>query len=230
VSLLVPPRRPSQEILDDEALPPEEMARSLRDLERVQRAWGAARALARWLAPQIAAGTRPVVADIGAGSGAVARDLERRLAEAGRSASVVAVDLQWRHLAAGRTGRARVPAVAADGFSLPFADGGVDWAVSTLVFHHFSPEENRSFLKELSRVSRKGFLVLDIRRHRIPWVVVSIAGRVLFETRVSLLDGCASVLQSYTTGEADSIAADAVPGAGAQSLFPYRILIRGPGR
>jgi SAM-dependent methyltransferase len=228
VSLLVPPRQPSDEILDDDALPAEEMARSLRDLDRVQRAWGAARALARWLAPRIAPGTRPVLVDVGAGSGAVTRDLGRRLAEEGRPASVIAVDFQWRHLAAGRAHG--VACAAADAFSLPFADGGVDWTVSTLVFHHFSPSENRCFLRELSRVSRKGFLVLDLRRHRVPWVVVSLAGRVLFETRVSLLDGRASVLQAYTPMEADRIAAEAVPGASAQPLFPYRILIRGPGR
>jgi hypothetical protein len=60
--------------------------------------------------------------------------------------------------------------------------------------------------------------------------VVSLAGRVLFETRVSLLDGRASVLQAYTPMEADRIAAEAVPGACAEPHFPYRILIRGPGR
>jgi SAM-dependent methyltransferase len=217
-------------MLDDEDLSSEEMARSLRDLELVQRAWGAARSLAQWLAPRIAPGERPVVVDVGAGSAAVTRELGRRLAEAGRPVSPVAIDLQWRHLAAGRSRARGVPCAAADTFSLPFPDGGVDWTVSTLVFHHFSPAENRDFLRELSRVSRKGFLVLDLRRHRIPWAVVSLAGRVLFETRVSLLDGRASVLQGYTPGEADEIAADAVPGARAHRVFPYRILIRGPGR
>lgn len=230
MSLLVPERRPSQEILDDDKLAPEEMARSLRDLERVQRAWGGARALAQWLVPRMDPAERPVLVDVGAGSGAVTRELGRRLAAAGRPARTVAVDLQWRHLAAGRPRAAGVLSAAADAFSLPFTDGGVDWTVSTLVFHHFSPAENRRFLRELSRVSRRGFLVLDLRRHRVPWMVVSLAGRVLFETRVSLLDGRASVLQAYTPREADRIAADAVPGASAESIFPYRILIRGPGQ
>jgi ubiquinone/menaquinone biosynthesis C-methylase UbiE len=217
-------------MLDDRDLPASEMASSLRDLDLVQRAWGAARALADWLVPRIAPGERAVVVDVGAGSAAVTRELGRRLAQAGRPASAIAVDLQWRHLAAGRRREREVPSAAADAFSLPFADGGVDWTVSTLLFHHFSPAENRDFLRELSRVSRKGFLVLDLRRHRIPWAVVSIAGRVLFETRVSVLDGTASVLQAYTPREADRIAADAVPGARAEGVFPYRILIRGPGR
>jgi len=230
VSLLVPERRPSHEMLDDKNLPADEMARSLRDLDLVQRAWGAARALADWLVPRIAPGERPVVVDVGAGSAAVTRELGRRLAQAGRPAAAIAVDLQWRHLAAGRRRERHVPSATADAFSLPFADGGVDWTVSTLLFHHFSPAENRDFLRELSRVSRKGFLVLDLRRHRVPWAVVSLAGRILFETRVSLLDGTASVLQAYTPREADRIAADAVPGSRARGVFPYRILIRGPGR
>ena len=169
MSFLVPPRQPSDEILDDEALPAEEMARSLRDLDRVQRAWGAARALAGWLAPQIAPGTRPVLVDVGAGSGTVTRDLGRRLAEEGRPASVIAVDFQWRHLAAGRAHG--LACAAADAFSLPFADGGVDWTVSTLVFHHFSPSENRRLLSERSGVSRKGCVVRDPRSHGGRWGV-----------------------------------------------------------
>lgn len=231
MSFLVPARRPSAELLDDDALPPDEMARSLRDLEFVNRRWGGSRALEQHLLPRIraAAGDRTVLLDVGAGSGGVARHLAGRLAQEGRRATVVAVDLQWRHLAAGRAGRGRdLAAIAADAFALPIADGGADWVVSTLVFHHFSPEENRALLRELARVARRGFAVLDLRRHLFPWIFVWAAGPLVFESRVSVLDGRASVLQAYTLEEADAIARDAVPGARVRRVFPYRMLITGP--
>jgi SAM-dependent methyltransferase len=231
MSFLVPARRPSTELLDDAALPPDEMARSLRDLELVNRRWGGSRALEEHLLPRIraAAGDRTVLLDVGAGSGGVARRLAGRLMQEGHRATVVAVDLQWRHLAAGRVGRGRdLAALAADAFALPIADGGADWVVSTLVFHHFSPEENRALLRELARVARRGFAMLDLRRHLFPWIFVWAAGPFAFESRVSVLDGRASVLQAYTLEEADAIARDAVPGARARPVFPYRMLITGP--
>lgn len=209
------------------------MARSLRDLELVNRWWGGARALDRWLLARVAEARGPGpfrAVDVGAGSGGVARRVARRLSAAGHRATVVATDLQWRHLAAGRAFHtARIPGVAADGFRLPFRDGGVDWAFSTLLFHHFSPEANAAFLRELARVSLRGFAVLDLRRHLIPWIFVSVAGRLVFQSRVSVSDGQTSVFQAYTHSEAASIARGAVPGALVKTVFPYRLLITGPG-
>ncbi|MCA1581987.1 MAG: hypothetical protein LC796_11480 [Acidobacteria bacterium] len=70
---------------------------------------------------------------------------------------------------------------------------------------------------------------LDLRRHYFPWIFVSIAGRIIFESRVSLFDGQASVLQAYTPEEARAIVRDAVPGSRVERIFPYRLLISGPG-
>ncbi|MEP6802244.1 MAG: methyltransferase domain-containing protein [Acidobacteriota bacterium] len=232
MSLLVPPRRPARELLDDVALPAEDMARSLRDLDLVNEKWGGSRALETHLLSRMekTRGEKIVVLDVGAGSGAVARALGDRLAWGGHRATVVAVDLQWRHLAAGRAARGRdAPALAADAFSLPLSTGGADWVVSTLVFHHFSPEENGALIREFARVSRRGFALLDLRRHLFPWIFVSIAGRIVFQSRVSLLDGQASVLQAYTVEEAREIARAAVSGSRVEPVFPYRMLISGPG-
>lgn len=231
MSLLIPRRRPTREILDDAQLASEEMARSLRDLDLVNEKWGGARALERHLLTAMAPpGERLVVLDVGAGSGSVAQNLASRIARAGRGARLVAVDLQWRHLVAGRASRGPgVAALAADAFSLPLPDGGVDWVVSTLMFHHFSPSENRALLREFARVARRGYALLDLRRHLFPWIFVSVMGRLVFESRVSMHDGPASVLQAYTPEEARAVAREAVPGSRVERVFPYRMLISGPG-
>lgn len=240
MSLLVPARKPARELLDDVDLPSDEMARSLRDLDLVNASWGGGGALLDHLVRGMRAAPRPVsggvgdgrfvVLDIGAGSGGVSRSIARRLDRERLRAAVVPVDLQWRHLAAGRsTNDARLAALCADAFTLPFADRSADWIVSTLVFHHFSPEQNRRMLAEVARVARRGFAMLDLRRHLFPWIFVSLAGRLVFETPVSLHDGKASVLQAYTPDEAREIAVAAVPGAKVERVFPYRILITGPG-
>jgi ubiquinone/menaquinone biosynthesis C-methylase UbiE len=235
MSLLVPPRRPSREILDDESLPSEEMYRSLRDLSLVNRRWGASRALERYLVPRLKAsvGGRVVILDLGAGSAETSGRLRDALARAGCGATVVGLDIQWRHLAAGRRlmGRsAPPPAVAADAFRLPFRDGAADWAVSTLFFHHFSPAQNMTLLKEMTRVARRGFAILDLARNRISLAFVRVAGRLLFESPISVEDGAASVRQAYTREEALSLARAAVPLARVEKVFPFRLLISGPVR
>ena len=231
MSLLVPPRRPSREILDETDLPPEEMARSLEDLDLVNRTLGSARLLEKRVAKQIrsAGGSRTTILDVGAGSAAVAKDLQRRLERQGLAARVLATDLQWRHLAVGRTrGGREFPAAAADVFSLPFAGSSVDWIVSTLLVHHFSQEENVRLLRELARVARRGVFLLDLQRHRLPLLFISLAGRMAFQSRASVEDGPASVRQAYTRKEAQAFASDAIPGARVERVFPFRLLISYP--
>jgi len=234
VSFLVPPRRPSEEFLDDPNISSEEMYRSLQDLALVNRRWGAARAIERFLVKEIRrlGVRRPVVLDVGAGSGDVSIRLAARLERAGCRPAVFAVDLQWRHLAAGRRmARRGFPSAACgDAFALPFEKKSVDWIVSTLFFHHFSPAENASLLAEISRVARHGFALLDLRRHLLPLVFVSVAGRLFFRSRISVLDGISSVRQAYTPEEASRIAVEAVPGACVERVFPYRLLISGAGQ
>ena len=196
----------------------------------VNHRWGASRALERHLRARILAlGNRPVtILDVGAGSGEVASRLESALRRSGGRVRVTALDLQWRHLRAGRAFSETPPAsVAADAFRLPFASGAFDLAVSTLFFHHFSPEENRELVRELSRVARHGFAFLDLRRHRLPELFVSIAGRLVFRAEISVEDGAASVRQAYTPQEALRIAESAAPGSRARRVFPFRWLLTG---
>ena len=111
MSLLVPPRRPSHEILDETDLDPDEMARSLEDLELVNTALGSARLLEERMADQIRldGASRATILDVGAGSASVARELEVRL-EASAAQELVHGRLreQRRVVGAGDGGQQRV--------------------------------------------------------------------------------------------------------------------------
>ena len=104
----------------------------------------------------------------------------------------------------------------------------MDWAVSTLLVHHFSPEENVRLLRELARVTRRGLLLLDLRRHRLPLAFIALAGRIAFQSPGSVSDGAASVRQAYTREEAGAFVREALPGARVEPVFPFRLLIAHP--
>ncbi len=139
----------------------------------------------------------------------------------------VALDLNWHHLMTGRalSGGDAPASVAADAFRLPFPDASADWIVSTLFFHHFSPEENVRLLKELARVARRGLALLDIRRGYLPLLFLSTVGRMTCKSRYAVADGITSVRQSYTAAEARAIVSAALPGARVERVFPCRLMI-----
>jgi hypothetical protein len=224
-------RVPAREWLDDPSLPSETMAENLADIAKVDRMWGGARALSRWLAGRGLphTGRRLRILDLGAGSAAVTRRLRSALAESGFEADVFALDLQWRHLRAGRrrNGGPPLPAVAgmaADALRLPLADASVDWAVSTLFLHHFSPEQLRTLVAEARRVARRGFAFLDLRRHPLPLAFLRLAGPLLFASPVTVHDGAASIRQAYTPAELDRLLFETRTAAEVRRLFPFRLL------
>ena len=124
------------------------------------------------------------VLDVGCGSGTFIAALKRRMPRVmvtGLDPDPSMLKIAEKKLAkTGATGR------FVQGFvqELEFPDASFDFVVSTLVFHHLSPEVKQEGAEEIRRVLRPGgiFLLADIGRQR------SAAMRVLF-TAFSVLDG-----------------------------------------
>jgi ArsR family transcriptional regulator len=122
-----------------------------------------ARAIARLVSPGL------VVADIGTGTGILAKDLSRC------GASVIAVDNSRRMLAAARAkldaeGIAGVELRHGDATSLPIADGEVDAALAHMVLQYVaSPAEA---IREMARVVRPGgrVVVVDFVENDRTWM------------------------------------------------------------
>jgi SAM-dependent methyltransferase len=226
VAFSIPPRRPSIEILDRGGLAPEEIERSLSDIARAHRFGGGLAAVRKIVLADLRRaghGTFRVL-DVGSGSGAVLADLAPRARAGGIELETVALDLRYEHLLAGRRitpGPDPARAVAGDARRLPFAPRSFDWVVMTLLFHHFAPEDNHGVLRELARIARRGFLIVDLRRHRLSLMAVSALRRLLFRSETSRKDGPASVRQAYTLEEARRIVAGADVGASVFGVFPF---------
>ncbi len=221
MSFWVPRRTPSREILDGDVSADEAEA-SLSDIEWVHRNLGGRHILRRRLVPllrRLSGGPpgRLSLLDLGCGSGHVGRDLVLAFGRCGGTLSALGIDLKIAHARLAPRGRA----AAADALALPFGDGSVDVVFSTLFLHHFSAEEVERLLGESRRVARRAVVAFDLARHRLAWALISLVGPLAFRTRISTLDGRASVLQAYTPGEIAALAAPVLPRASVTSAGPF---------
>lgn len=218
MSLLVPTRAPSDEILDGD-VDPEAAVESLADIERIHRVLGGRRILRRHLVPVLLAvpSPRPVLLDLGAGNGHVGRALGSELARRGRGLVALDLDRQLLHARLSANGRS----VAADALRLPFADRSVDVVSSTLFLHHLDAPSVERLLRESARVARVAVSALDLTRHRVPLAVNAVLGRLLYRSPITRLDGSASVRQAWTVPELRAIAERALPGARVARAGPF---------
>ena len=203
-------RLDTPELLDEHDAPPEDVARSLRDLRRFNRYCGGIGVYRRLL--RRLGGGRAVL-DIGTGTS----DLLDSLGDGFR----VGLDFKIEHLLAGSGDGVR--RVAGDALRLPFRDDAVDVVTSSHFFHHFSPDENAAILRESLRVARHGVAVNDTLRHWAPFLFVKMLAIFRLVGRITRFDAPASIRRGYTVPEARAITAN-VPAARKQvvNAFPYR--------
>ena len=218
MSLFVPPRAPSDEILDG-IVTPAQADESLADIEWIHRALGGRAILRRHLVPLLLSvpSPRPVLLDLGAGSGHVGRALEGELSRRGRNLVTIDLDRQLLHARLSARGRS----IAADALRLPLADLSVDVVSSTLFLHHFDSASVGALLRESARVARFAVVALDLTRHRVPLAINAILSRLVYRSPITGLDGHASVLQAWTIPELRALAARALPGSLVRPAGPF---------
>ena len=214
----MPPRRPTEEILDG-TVAPAAAEESLADIERIHRVLGGRPIVRRHLVPLLLSvpSRRPVLLDLGAGSGHVGRALSAELARRGRELVTIDLDRQVFHARLSARGRS----LAADALRLPLPDRSVDVVSSTLFLHHFDAASVAALLGEAARVARFAVSALDLTRHRVPLAVNALLSRVLYRSPITRQDGRASILQAFTIAELRAIAAHALPGTLVRPAGPF---------
>lgn len=221
------------ELLDRPELGYEERRRALADLSRVNRLLLGYRSVLRTLAPALAAvGGRQRLLDVGTGSGEAAEKVVQALARRGVEVKVVGLDLSLSHLVIGRRmGRAKGGAhlrVVGSAEALPFADGAVDWAFSTLLFHHFDAATNRRVLTQMRRVARRAAVVVDLRRSPLTTLLARLLLPLLGIAHTARHDGYVSVARAATVGEVRRLL-EGEAGYELRRRFPCRFSLVIPG-
>lgn len=187
------------ELLDAGGAPPDQVARSLADLRRINRWLGGSRVLAKILTGEVRRSgvSRFSLLDVGAASGDLALMVARRFP----LCRVVVCDLKRAHL-----GSRAWPAVAADARALPFPDCSFDFVSVSLLLHHFADKEAVQVLQRLGRIARRAVLINDLERHWLPLWFAQTAGPALGWGLVTRHDAAASIRQAFLVEELGALA------------------------
>ncbi len=193
----------THEIFDDPLADEAALVASLRDIARINRAFGGGRAAARRLAEfwrGAAAGTRLTLLDIGTGAGDIPRAAAALAAGAGVELRLMGVEI-FRAAAREAARDGTLAALVADGGRLPLRDRSVDLVLCAKLLHHLPGAAGTTLLRELDRVARRGVVVADIRRSPVAAAGIWLASFPMRFHPATRRDSVISVFRGFTDGE-----------------------------
>jgi hypothetical protein len=199
------------ELLDDPRADAGDVVASLRDIARINRAFGGAAAAAARLDEYlcgIAPGSTVTLLDVGTGSADIPRAAACRAAKRGITLRCIGLE---RHPAAAReAARAGgVAALIADGGALPFRARSVDLVLCAKLLHHLPGAAGLQLLRELDRVARLAVVVADIRRSAVAAAGLWLASFPMQFHPATRRDGVISVFRGFSGPELRGICAAA---------------------
>ncbi|WP_424134332.1 methyltransferase domain-containing protein [Roseomonas chloroacetimidivorans] len=225
-------RSTAPEIMDDAAQDFTAFSSALRDLERINRMSLAYRPTLRWLdALARRSGARRLsVLDVGAGGGDMLARIADWGARRGVALEMAALDRSPHAAAHGHTRHPNLPVrwITADLFDLDPAER-FDVVICALFTHHLEDVTLPRFLRWMEARARQGWLVSDLHRHMLPWVVVWAGVRMLRMDPMVVHDSTVSIARGFSRADWEALIARAGVRAELRWAFPFRWIVSGLG-
>jgi len=225
------------EWLDERDIDEIEVARALRELQKVNVFLGGYRALASCLLPffRERIGGAVAILDLGAGLADYPERMVRWGAKLGVDVRVTAVDVNSAMLhqavryldsALGDGLRDRVQLVRADARDLPFENGAFAVVSCSHFLHHFDDAHAIQLLREMDRLATSGVIVNDLHRHPLAYLGFRAIATALPVSDVFAHDGAASIRRAFRPDELRELAAQAnLRGAVVRRHWAYRLTL-----
>ncbi|HVD60481.1 MAG TPA: methyltransferase domain-containing protein, partial [Gemmatimonadaceae bacterium] len=200
MTVLTPSRRRGIEILDDPAVDPELMRRSMRDVERANALFGGRRAALAELSNAFRgiAGTATML-DVGTGRGDIPASAVALAGKMGITLHTIGMDMSLPLMEGVRNGNEHV--LRGDALALPFRDKSVDIVLASQILHHFTEDAATALIVELNRVARSSVVISDLKRSLIAAAGLWLGSFPLRFHPVSRHDGVVSVMRGFLPAE-----------------------------
>lgn len=195
-------RHPGPELMDMEDPPPAELARTLAELEFINRFLGGHAATLAALDTLIPPGPgRLRVLDVGCADGATGVLIQDWARARGLEAEVHGIDLSEAALRlASARARPGLTFSRRDLFDVP-AGEGYDIVHAGLMLHHCPGETAARALKAMFALARLGVAVNDLHRHPLAYRAISVLTRAFSRDRLIRHDAPLSVLRGFRRAE-----------------------------
>lgn len=170
------------------------------------------------------------VLDVGAGTGELLGVIAKHARDENREVQLVGLDLNTlsvNEIAAESRVHTEISTVQGDAIDLPFADNAFDYAICSLFTHHLTDKQIPIVLTEMSRVARRGIVVIDLERSPKAWFLYQL---FCLAYRISPLvrqDGSLSIRKGFTIEEFEQFARQAeLANAKVSRSNPYRLVLQ----
>lgn len=230
ISWRCPPRVEQSELLDLGHGSDQEVRQNLTEMWQINRFLGGFRALTTHLYPRLAAQQTPItLVDLGTGSADIPVAIACWARQRGLAIQILAVDWSARNLAAASfriNGTTEVRLLYADACSLPLRPGSVDYVISTLFLHHFSPDHLIELLRSAYAWARRGLIMSDLVRGWLPLAGFKLVQPIFARTHLTRHDGALSIRRAYTPDELRALSdAAGLAHANITTHWPWRMTL-----
>lgn len=224
-------RATSPERIDTGDYTPEEYERFLKEIRFINRRLGDRAILERTLLNEIEVlGLNDFsVLDVGAGTGELLGLVADAARLKDRRARLVGLDLNElsiKEIANEAKEHNEISPVRADALALPFPDHAFDYAICSLFAHHLTDEQVPDVIGEMSRVARRGIVVIDLERSPAAWLLYQLFCAAYRISPLVRQDGSLSIRKGFRPAELEEISKDAgLTGARVTRSWPYRVVL-----
>jgi ubiquinone/menaquinone biosynthesis C-methylase UbiE len=171
--------------------------------------------------------SRISVLDVGAGSGELLKAAGDVVGA--RASLLVGAELNGEaaRSMAKRKAEFGVLAVQCDALQLPFADNSFDFVISSLFLHHLDDQQALDLVKEMGRVARKRFFIIDLHRHPAAYYLYKTLGPLILQ-RFTIEDGSLSILRSFQPDELRNLSKTAgISDTVVKRRWAFRLVLSG---
>ena len=195
------------EIMDNFDLQGSELARTLSDLDTINKWLGGNKITLDAVKSLIKkrAKTKQIhIADIGCGNGALLREIAVWGRKNGYNLIFTGIDANLHAVEIGKKLSLNYPEIrflALDIFSEDFKKFKCDLFLCTLTLHHFKDTEILKLIKQLNRQSNLGIVINDLHRSKIAYRLFQVFCAVFINNEIARKDGLVSILRGFKKEE-----------------------------
>lgn len=227
VKLVLAGRVHREELMDIEEVSNADLARCLRDLERVNLVSLGYRPTLRWLDDVAAGKDRISILDVGCGHGDMLRRIKAWGKRRGIETELLGIDLNPSTIRAAKAATDTKDGIGfevLDLFDMP-ADRYPDIIISSLFAHHLDDAGLVRFVGWMEQTARLGWFINDLHRHPVSAYGLKLIFAIWPVHRFVRYDGPVSVWRAFSRANLETVVrAAGVPPGGVKISwwFPFR--------